>query len=195
MLPAILASVGIPLLTKVLSGTLSASGNELAKAAGDALGRFGKAVDEGVLAPGERARMEEALSAVAAAECRRDAKVLGQVNRTIRAELSNSDTYVRRMRPTFGYVMAASWAAQMGALAWVSVTDPGKAASLITAMSNLGTIWGVGLSVLGLYVYGRTKEKQADAVCGAPSFTSPGVPDEAYEAGAGKASRTGQEGR
>ena len=27
------------------------------------------------------------------------------------------DAYVRRMRPTFGYIMALTWLAQMGAIA------------------------------------------------------------------------------
>ena len=64
------------------------------------------------------------------------------------------------MRPTFGYVMALTWAGQMGAIAYVIVTDPGKAGAVIAAMASLGTIWTVGLSVLGIYVYKRSQEKQ-----------------------------------
>ncbi|WP_084165110.1 3TM-type holin [Skermanella stibiiresistens] len=77
------------------------------------------------------------------------------------AGLASEDAYVRRMRPTFGYVMALTWLAQMGAIAWVIVTDPAQAIQIIAAMASLGTIWTVGLGVLGVYVYRRSGEKRA----------------------------------
>ena len=54
------------------------------------------------------------------------------------------------MRPTFGYVMAVTWGAQMMALAFIILTDPGQAGAVVNAMSSLGTIWSVGLGVLGI---------------------------------------------
>ena len=84
-----------------------------------------------------------------------------RVNRTIRAEVASEDAYVRRMRPTFGYVVALTWAAQMGAVAYVIATDPAAAGAVVAALGSLGTIWTVGLSVLGIYVYKRSQEKQA----------------------------------
>jgi steroid 5-alpha reductase family enzyme len=78
-------------------------------------------------------------------------------------EKTYEDAYVRRMRPTFGYVMALTWLAQMGAIAWVIVADPVQANLIITAMTSLGTIWSVGLSVLGIYVYKRSEDKRASA--------------------------------
>ncbi len=86
---------------------------------------------------------------------------LEQVNRTIRAEAQSDDAYVRRMRPTFGYIMALTWAAQMGAVAYVVAVEPDKAGPVIAAIASLGTIWTVGLSVLGIYVYKRSSEKLA----------------------------------
>src|SRR3954463_8964531 len=83
---------------------------------------------------------------------------LTKVNRSLRAEVASDDAYVRRMRPTFGYIMAVTWCAQMGAIAWVIVADPVQANLIITAMTSLGTIWSVGLSVLGIYVYKRSEE-------------------------------------
>lgn len=71
-----------------------------------------------------------------------------------------NNKYVRRMRPTFGYLMALTWAAQMLALAYVVVFDTGQASLVIEAMESLGTIWTVGLSVLGIYVYKRSEEKK-----------------------------------
>ena len=64
------------------------------------------------------------------------------------------------MRPTFGYIMALTWAAQMGAIAYVVAVEPDKAAPVIAAVASLGTIWTVGLSVLGIYVYRRSGEKR-----------------------------------
>ncbi|MEC9266694.1 MAG: 3TM-type holin [Pseudomonadota bacterium] len=86
---------------------------------------------------------------------------LREINKTIRAEAASSDPYVRRMRPTFGYIMAVSWAGQMGAISYVIATDPVNAGAVIAAVASLGTIWTVGLSVLGIYVYKRSEEKTA----------------------------------
>ncbi len=72
---------------------------------------------------------------------------------------ASEDANVRRMRPTFGYVMAATWAAQMGAVAWVVIAAPREAANVIEALGALSVMWSVGLSVLGVYVYKRSADK------------------------------------
>ena len=66
------------------------------------------------------------------------------------------------MRPTFGYIIAITWAAQMFAIAYVMVFETTQAALVIEAVQSLGTIWGIGLSVLGIYVYKRSEEKKID---------------------------------
>lgn len=86
---------------------------------------------------------------------------LAEINGTIRTEVASTDAYVRRMRPTFGYLMALTWAAQMVAIAYVIVADPAQAGAVVSAMANLGMIWTVGLSVLGIYVYRLSDEKRA----------------------------------
>jgi hypothetical protein len=53
-----------------------------------------------------------------------------------------------------------TWAAQMLAIAYVITFETEKSAFVITAMSNLSVIWGMGLSVLGIYVYKRSEEKK-----------------------------------
>ena len=78
-------------------------------------------------------------------------------------EKASEDAFVSRMRPTFGYIMAFTWLAQMGAIAWVIVADPVQATPIITAMSSLATIWPDVLSVLGIYVYKRSEDKRASA--------------------------------
>lgn len=71
-----------------------------------------------------------------------------------------SCTFTRLMRPTFGYIVALSWGSQMLAVAFVILFKTDQAAGIITAMGSLATIWAVGLSVLGIYVYRRSDEKK-----------------------------------
>ena len=68
------------------------------------------------------------------------------------------------MRPTFGYLMAGTWAAQMFGLAYVVVFHTEKAANLMHGMASLSTIWAVGLSVLGVYVYKRSEDKKINSI-------------------------------
>jgi len=72
------------------------------------------------------------------------------------------------MRPSFGYILALTWLAQMLAVAYVIAFDPARAGTVIGAMASLSTIWTVGLSVLGIYVYKRSQEKTAEAGLGRP---------------------------
>lgn len=69
--------------------------------------------------------------------------------------------YGRLMRPTFGYVVAFSWGAQMLAVAYVILFKTDEAAGVINAMESLSTTWAVGLSVLGIYVYRKRSEKKS----------------------------------
>ncbi|MFH1806813.1 MAG: 3TM-type holin [Pseudomonadota bacterium] len=91
---------------------------------------------------------------------REDTRRLEAINQTMQTEARSEDWYVRRMRPTFGYIMALTWGLQMGAVAWTIIYTPEFAAEVITAMISLSTIWSVGLAVLGVYVYRRSGEKQ-----------------------------------
>lgn len=85
---------------------------------------------------------------------------LAAINETIRAEVASGDSYVRRMRPTFGYLMAFTWAAQMFGIAYIIVLETEKSVFVLNAMGSLSAIWAVGLSVLGIYVYKRSEEKK-----------------------------------
>ncbi len=85
---------------------------------------------------------------------------MSEINQTIRAEAASSDIYVRRMRPTFGYLMAVTWAAQMLGIAYIMIFETEKAPDVLDAMEALSAIWAIGLSVLGIYVYKRSEEKK-----------------------------------
>lgn len=159
-LPALVASVGLPLIARTVGRALERIDDPTAKAAAEGLDRFAGAAAGGTVPRDRLAEGQRHLERLAEIEARRHADVLGEVNRTIRAEVASGDPYVRRMRPTFGYVVALSWAAQMGAVAWVIVAEPAAAGRVIGDLAELTTIWGVGLSVLGVYVYQRSAEKR-----------------------------------
>ena len=78
----------------------------------------------------------------------------------MRAEVQSQDIYVRRMRPTFGYLMAITWASQMLGIAYIIVFDTQRAGEVMAAIGSLSAIWAVGLSVLGIYVYKRSEDKK-----------------------------------
>lgn len=88
---------------------------------------------------------------------------LSQVNRTMRAEAASNDAYVRRWRPTFGYLTAVTWAAQAGGIVYAIVATPQFAAELINAITALTPMWGVALAVLGINVHKRSQDKQVQA--------------------------------
>ena len=59
--------------------------------------------------------------------------------------------------------MAITWAAQTLGLAYVMIFQTEKAPAVLDGMEDLSTIWAVGLSVLGIYVYKRSEEKKVVA--------------------------------
>lgn len=88
-----------------------------------------------------------------------DTRTLHTINTTMRSEVASTDGFVRRMRPTFGYIMAFTWGVQMTAVAVAMFTNPDTAPAIISALGELGMMWSIGLSVLGVYVYKRSTEK------------------------------------
>ncbi|HEY0837972.1 MAG TPA: 3TM-type holin [Azospirillum sp.] len=160
MIPALLAQIGLPLLVRAVTEGLGRIDHPAAQAASGALKDVDRAMEAGAVPPDAVAEANRHLERMAELESAEARTTLAEVNRSLRTEAVSDDAYVRRMRPTFGYVMALSWSAQMGALAWVIVTEPAQAGAVINAMASLGTIWTVGLSVLGIYVYKRSEEKK-----------------------------------
>ncbi|MGB0683389.1 MAG: 3TM-type holin [Magnetovibrionaceae bacterium] len=101
-----------------------------------------------------------------------ETKRLQTVNETMRSENKADDAYVRRWRPTWGYVTAGAWAVQalgvfgcLCAAAYLAVI--GKAADASTLLIAAGDLaqgltiqWGVALTVLGVSVTSRSRDKQ-----------------------------------
>ncbi len=88
---------------------------------------------------------------------------LTQVNQTMRAEAASNDAYVRRWRPTFGYLTALAWTVQCCAIAWSIVGAPAQAGNVAQAITALTPMWGVALAVLGVNVAKRSQDKQVAA--------------------------------
>ena len=90
---------------------------------------------------------------------RAEADELAAINATMRAEAASSDAYVRRWRPTFGYAVAATWSATMGAVSWAVIATPAQAPAIIASLVNTSPIWGIALAVLGVSVIKRSQDK------------------------------------
>lgn len=164
MLPALIAKLGLPLFISLLGGALSKIDNPVAQSAAKALGNFEGALAGGVISPEQMAEANRHAETLANLKSKEYEATLSEINQSLRAEVSSSDPYVRRMRPTFGYLMAATWAAQMLGLAYVVIFQTEKAPAVLDSMESLSTIWGVGLSVLGIYVYKRSEEKKTTTI-------------------------------
>ncbi len=169
MLPALLAKIGLPILINAVTTALGTIDNPVAKSASTALQKVDTAMTTGLINPETVKEANRHLETLATLDSTEFKTLIEQVNASLRAEAVSEDIYVRRMRPTFGYIMAFTWAAQMLAIAAVILEDPERAVIVMQAMSSLDMIWTVGLSVLGVYVYKRSQEKAA------PAATSPFV--------------------
>ena len=163
MLPALIAGIGLPLLTRLVAAGLEKIDSPVARTASDALGQVGDALVTGAIPNQQVREANRHLEEITRIEAERDQIVLSQINATMRQEVRSEDAYVRRWRPTFGYAVALTWAVQMGGLTWAVVMTPEFAGEILAALSNLSIIWGVALSVLGVNVVKRSQDKAVAA--------------------------------
>lgn len=159
---SVILQAGLPALIKALAEGLKAVNTPVAQTASSALGALMDAFGKGEISDAQLVELNRHVEKMQEIEAAERQTSISQINESLRAEVASNDAYVRRMRPTFGYIIAATWAAQMFALAYVIVFDTKEAGMVINAVESLGTIWGIGLSVLGIYVYKRSEEKRAD---------------------------------
>ena len=92
-----------------------------------------------------------------------DTKRLAEVNKTMRVEASSADPWVRRARATFVYCMALSWTVQIGAISAGIIMDPESIAKISEIMFALAGMWSVALTVIGVAVKERSKDKAVAA--------------------------------
>lgn len=160
MIPALLAQIGLPLLVKIVSKSLGEIDTPVTKGASKALEEVGSAIQNGSVSTDVVAEANRHTEAIAEIELKQYETSLSEINQSLRAEVVSDDPYVRRMRPTFGYLMAVTWAAQMLGIAYVMIFETARAGEVLNSMSSLSAIWAVGLSVLGIYVYKRSEDKK-----------------------------------
>lgn len=158
---SLVAQMAVPVILEALKSGLSRVDHPAARGVGTAIDDLQRAVKNGNVNPEQMAAAQAHLEKMAALEVEERKNIVSEVNQSLRAEVASDDRYVRRMRPTFGYMMAVTWGAQMLAVAYVIIRDPGAAGVVLNAMESLGTIWAVALSVMGIYVYQRSAEKKA----------------------------------
>lgn len=160
MLTAILSKIGLPILIEFVMQGLSRIDHPVAQSATQALEQVEGALAGGLISPDQMAEANRHAEVMAEMNMKQYETSLAEINESVRAEIASDDKYVRRMRPTFGYLMAGTWAAQMFGIAYVIVFQTEKAAFILEGMAALSTIWAVGLSVLGIYVYKRSEDKK-----------------------------------
>ncbi len=158
----ILAQLGIPVLVKGLASGLAELKSPVAQGASAALSELSTAFGSGAISDTQMAELHRHLEKMEEVAAKEREVSVAQVNESLRAEVASNDPYVRRMRPTFGYIIALTWGAQMFALAYIIIFETSQAALVIESIERLGTIWAVGLSVLGVYVYKRSEEKRGN---------------------------------
>ena len=162
MIETLLAQIGLPVLIKVLAEALNAVDTPVTQVAAKALSQVDAAIKAGQISNEQIAEANRHAEKMAQMQAQENSEGLRAINETIRAEVSSGDAYVRRMRPTFGYLMAFTWAAQMFGIAYIIVFETEKSVFVLNAMGSLSAIWAVGLSVLGIYVYKRSEEKKIE---------------------------------
>lgn len=160
MLETLLAKIGLPVLLTIVMGSLRQIDNPVTQSAAGALAEVEAAITRGQISQDDLAEANRHTERLAELENETLKAAMAEINQSLRTETASQDAYVRRMRPTFGYLMALTWAAQMFGIAYVIIWDTGNAGIIISAMSHLSAIWAVGLSVLGIYVYKRSEDKK-----------------------------------
>ena len=92
-----------------------------------------------------------------------DTERLAEVNKTMRVEASSADPWVRRARATFIYCMAMAWTVMVLAISYGIAFNPKELAKISEIMFELAGMWSVALTVIGVAVKERSKDKAVAA--------------------------------
>lgn len=161
MVSPLLIQAGFPVLLNILSEALVRVNHPAARVASQSLGNVTDALGRGQISAAEMEDANRLAAEIAALRAGEVRDIYRHINESLRAEIASEDTYVRRMRPTFGYLMAFSWAAQMIALAYMMMFRTDQMHHVLMTLDSLVAIWAMGFSVLGIYVYKRSEEKKS----------------------------------
>jgi len=177
MLSALLLKFGLPALVNLVGGALGKIDNPIAKTASSALADVGTAIGKKEITPEQLAEGHRHIEAMDKTESEDFQTALREVNATIRAEAQSDDAFTRRWRPFFGYVTAVTWGLQATAIAfaivWATLNAEQSSAifaGLAALMGAMTVMWGIALSVLGVQVVQRSRDKAVAAGAAPPTF-------------------------
>ena len=177
MLPALLAKFVLPMLVNLVGGALGRIDHPVAKTASAALSDVRAAIGANTITPEQIAEGNRHIEALDKNESEEFQMALREVNATMRAETQSDDKFTRRWRPFFGYVTAVTWGLQATAIAfaivWATLTPDQSAAifaGLSALMGAMTVMWGIALSVLGIGVVQRSRDKAVAAGQAPPSM-------------------------
>jgi hypothetical protein len=109
-----------------------------------------------------------ALAEIFKAEAEAQARTLAETHATMRAEAAAGDPVQRWWRPLYGFELTIECAAFWAVVVWaLAAGDTGPLDAAVGATGLLSVYWGARFAVLGVYVNGRSREKEA-ALTGAP---------------------------
>ncbi len=111
MLATVISKIGLPLLVQTLSGALATIDNPAAKTAKKALEDVEKVLENGGISSEQLGEAHRHAESVLRMKIEEEAATISEVNKSLRQEIALGDKYISRMRPTFGYLMAFTWAA------------------------------------------------------------------------------------
>ncbi len=123
MISSILKATGVSGIVSALSKVFKNHKSEKLQKAGAVLEEISAVFSNGDISAEDQEEIHRHMEEVLKIESEMNADIISEVNQSIRAEIASEDKYVRHMRPTFGYLMAITWAAQMLAVAYVMIFE------------------------------------------------------------------------
>lgn len=123
--------------------------------------------------------LQKALIGLEVVKEQEETKRLEVVNQQMGREVESEDEYVRHWRPFWGYVSATAFGTMMfgfmGIAGWAIIWRTADAPEIISSLSGLITstmpIWAIALTVLGVSVAKRSRDKAVAA----GQTTAPGL--------------------
>lgn len=160
MFQSIISAIGIPVLLSYLEKSVSDTKTQSSLEVASKISEARKALEISDISNNDILNNLNSIEEIRLIEAGLQEKMIDEIHKSYRAELASQDKFISRMRPTFGYVLALSWTLQMGVIVYILLTEPARASEVIASFGSLTTMWSVALSVLGVYVYKRSQEKQ-----------------------------------
>lgn len=162
MISKVLGRIGLPVLLKFVSSSLTGINSEIARKAELALDDVDTAIKEKQITSAQLEEANRHAEAMQKVESEYDIRTLNLINETIRSELASESRFISFWRPAFGYSVALAWILNMGTLCYVVIVGRDNAAEIINAMVETTSLWSVALGVLGISVVKSSRGRPQD---------------------------------